>query len=133
MLYQACVRQHPLVGVFLWILCLAGYAVLFTAVAWMTYGSFALTLDKTLWTPCLFLGLAGTAAFILLADGPNPLLPILALLLQDLGKMVLGVCVAIAFFTLFFAATTDLGPIDSFYLSVPLIAVTALIRKFFRG
>ena len=133
MLYQLCIRQHPVAGILLWILCLVGYVVLFTGIAWMTYGSFAFTLEKTLWTPCLFLGLASTAAWVLLADGPRPLLPVIALLLQDLGQIVLGFSVAIAFFTMFFAATSDLGLIESFYLSVPLTAASAMVRNYFCG
>ena len=74
MLMKICKKAGGTRSVWLGLLCLAGYLTVGTTIAWMTYGDSAMTMDRELWGTCFVLGLAGTAAWIVLVDGLAPLL-----------------------------------------------------------
>ena len=74
MLYKKCKAVGGLQGVGWWALCLCGFLLVFTVVAWMTYGQFEFALDPALWGICFVIGLTATAVWVIFVDGPKPLL-----------------------------------------------------------
>lgn len=71
MLYKKCLEEGGLRGIGLWLVCLCGYIAVFTVAAWIIYGKFEFSLREELWGACFILGLAGTAAWIILVDRPG--------------------------------------------------------------
>ena len=114
MLLRQCTKAGGFRGFLLVLLCIAGYFIVATAIAWGIYGDFSFTFNEDLWVTCLMVGLTATAVWVILVDGVASVLWFVARKMpwSTLAAHALMVGIVTVFFTIVLAALAT-GPSPS--------------------